>query len=59
MQVAPAQVIADLQLPEKTRIDKQFRRSRAWGRLLTLRGSMLTFCWPEGAGKEAEVVTIA
>jgi hypothetical protein len=55
-EVSPAQIIADLELPEKTRIDKQFRRSRAWDRLLTLRAGMLTFRWPEGTGEATESV---
>ena len=57
-EVPAAQIIADLDLAEKTRIDKLFKDSPAWNRLLTMRSGMCRFCWPdvEAGGRGSEVV---
>ena len=45
--VPAAEIIADLNLGEKIRIDKLFKGSRAWNSLLTMRSGLCSFCWPD------------
>lgn len=56
--VPTAQMIEDVkELTATTRIDKLFKDSPAWNRLLTQRNGMVSFCWPDeevdGGGEEA------
>jgi hypothetical protein len=45
-----AEIVAELNLPTNTRADKLFKDSPAWNRLLTMRSSMCSFCWPDAEG---------
>jgi hypothetical protein len=46
-EVPQAQIVADLELADNIRIDKLFKGSPAWNRLLTMRTGMCAFCWPD------------
>lgn len=55
-EVPAAEILSELDLD--TRIDKLFKDSPAWNRLLTQRSGMVGFCWPDGervASSEAAV----
>lgn len=56
-EVPAAEIIAELDLAEDTRIDKLFKGSPAWNRLVTQRSGMVRFCWPDedNGGREKAV----
>ena len=43
--VSSAEILTELELPDKTRIRDIFKGNRAWGRLLTERNGMCGFCF--------------
>ena len=56
-----AEIVAELDLPINTRVDKLFKDSPAWDRLLTMRSGMCSFCWPaadaDGSCQEVGALT--
>jgi hypothetical protein len=49
LQVSSAEIAAELELSPNTRVRDLFKKHEAWGRLLSEKGGMCGFCWPEGS----------